>query len=94
MARDRPSPYVPCGDCLFLAVARGAVPRDLSISAKNARNPENTDVCCSDRRMARDRPSPYGEVAFFIVARGPVPCDLHRHDVCFRRCSLRSPDRK
>ena len=30
--------------------------------------------------MARDRPSPYGEgVAFFIVARGPVPRDLHRH---------------
>ena len=23
--------------------------------------------------MARDRPSPYGEGAFFFVARGPVP---------------------
>ena len=23
--------------------------------------------------LARDRPSPYGEVPFFIVVRGPVP---------------------
>ena len=44
--------------------------------------------------MARDRPSPYGEVAFFIVARGPVPRDLHRHDVCLLLCSLCSPDHK
>ena len=34
-------------------------PRDLSISAENVRNPEPTDVCGSDWRMARDRPSPY-----------------------------------
>ena len=27
------------------------------------------------RTMARDRPSPYGEVPFFPVARGPVPRD-------------------
>ena len=26
--------------------------------------------------IARDRPSPYGEVPFFTVARGPVPRDL------------------
>ena len=59
MARDRPSPYGGRRGVLG-DVARGPVPRDLSISAKNARNPETTDVCCSDRRMARDRPSPYG----------------------------------
>ena len=40
------------------------------------------------RAMARDRPSPYVKgVAFFIVARGLVPRDLHRHEVC-------SPDYK
>ena len=31
---------------------------------------------------------------FFIVARGPVPRDLHRYDVCFPLCSLCSPDHK
>ena len=40
---------------------RAGFPRDLSTSAENARSPETTDVCCSDRCMARDRPSPYGE---------------------------------
>ena len=33
------------------------------------------DVFSVARTMARDRPSPYGEGAFFIVARGPVPRD-------------------
>ena len=42
-------------------VARGPVPRDLSTFAENARSPETPDSCCSDRCMARDRPSPYGE---------------------------------
>ena len=36
------------------------------------------DVFSVARAMARDRPSPYGEGRFFIVARGPVPRDLHR----------------
>ena len=84
MARDRPSPYGE-GAVLRLrnrpvTVARGPVPRDLSPSAENARIPETTDVCCSDRCMARDRPSPYGEGAVLrlrnrpvTVARGPVP---------------------
>ena len=45
------------------------------------------DVFSVVRAMARDRPSPYGEGAFFIVARGPVPRDLYRHDV-FPLCSL------
>ena len=48
-------------DFFFLTVARGPVPRDLSTAAENAGSPETTDVCCSDRCMARDRPSPYGE---------------------------------
>ena len=48
-------------DFLVVTVARGPVPRELSISAENARSPETTDVCCSARCMARDRPSPYGE---------------------------------
>ena len=48
-------------DFLVVTVARGPVPRDLSTAAENARSPETTDVCCSDRCMARDRPSPYGE---------------------------------
>ena len=53
------------------------------------------DVFSGARTMARDRPSPYGEgVAFFFVARGPVPRELHRHDVCFPICSLCSPDHK
>ena len=37
----------------------------------------------SARTMARDRPSPYDEVPFFPVARGPVPRDLHRQEVAF-----------
>ena len=42
------------------------------------------DVFSVARTMARDRPSLYGErMAFFIVARGPVPRDHHHHDVCF-----------
>ena len=28
------------------------------------------------------------EETFFTVARGPVPRELHRHDVCFPYCSL------
>ena len=62
-----------------VTVVRGPVPRDLPTYAKNARNPKTTDVCCHDRRMARDRPSPYGEKGRFLisdVARGPVPRDL------------------
>ena len=43
------------------------------------------DVFSVVRTLARDRPSPYGEgwVAFCFVERGPVPRELHRHDVCF-----------
>ena len=29
-----------------------------------------------------------GDAVFFTVARGPVPRDLQRHDVCFLLCSL------
>ena len=42
----------------FFTVARGPVPRERLV----------------DRNMARDRPSPYDEGAFFIVARGPLGC--------------------
>ena len=86
MARDRPSPYGERGR--FLSCSRSAgplgchtriregFPRALSTAAENARSPEATDVCCSARCMARDRPSPYGERGlFFTVARGPVPRD-------------------
>ena len=55
-------------------VARGPVPRDLSAETKNARSPEAMDVFCSDRCVARDRPSPYGGRR--ILARrgtGPRP---------------------
>ena len=52
---------------LDVPVARGPVPRERWIA----------------RGMARDRPSPYGEGAFFIVARGPVPRVVHRQEVAF-----------
>ncbi|RKU32141.1 hypothetical protein C6495_11495 [Candidatus Poribacteria bacterium] len=71
----------------LFTVARGPVPRERSTQTKNVRSPETTDVCCEDRRTARDRPSPYGaqrDVLCTTVARGPVP----------RFCSLQSPDRK
>ena len=68
LARDRPSPYVPCGDCLFFPVARGPVPRNLQTETRNARSPETTDVCCHDLRTARDRPSPYGHPPVGAVA--------------------------
>ena len=59
-------PFSPVGETSwsrFLPVARGPVPRERWIARA--------------RTMARDRPSPYGEGgAFFIVVRGPVPCDL------------------
>ena len=45
---------------VLFTVARGPVPRDLSAETTNVRSPEATDVCCHDRRTARDRPSPYG----------------------------------
>ncbi len=64
---------------IFLTVARGPVPRDLSTPAEKVHNPETTAVCCHDRGMARDRPSPYvpcGDCLFLTVARGPVPRDL------------------
>ena len=65
------------GDAFFFTVARGPVPRDLSISAENVRSPETADVCGSDRCMARDRPSPYGAgKRFFLVARGHVTATL------------------
>ena len=63
VACEGPRPTVNGDDFLFLTVARGPVPRDLSPAAENVRNPETTDVSCSDRCMARDRPSPYGERA-------------------------------
>ena len=53
------------GDVLS-PVARGPVPRDLSAETRNVRSPEAMDVCCHDRCMARDRPSPYGEGALFL----------------------------
>ena len=41
------------------------------------------DVCCHDRRTARDRPSPYGngDDFFLTVARGPVPRPTE-HSTC------------
>ena len=53
-ARDRPSPYVPGGDCLFLTVARGPVPRERSIQPKNiawnvARGPVPRDLSAKTR---------------------------------------------
>ena len=48
-----------------LNVARGPVPRDLSLKTKNVRSREAPDVFCPDRCMARDRPSPYGERGYF-----------------------------
>ena len=59
MARACPSPYDE-RKALFFRSA-GPVPRDLSTAAENARSPETTDSCGSDRGMARDRPSPYDE---------------------------------
>ena len=71
MARDRPTPYGERGRFLGCYRSAGALgchtriragfPRDLSTFAENARSPETTDGCCSNRRVARDRPSPYGE---------------------------------
>ena len=61
---------------IFVTVARGPVPRDLSTAAENARNPETPVVCCSDRGTARDRPSPYvpcGDFFFLTVARELSP---------------------
>ena len=55
-------------------VVRGPVPRDCSTAAENARSQETTDVCGSDRCMARDRPSPYGEGdCFFSRSAGACP---------------------
>ena len=39
---------------------RAGFPRAISAETANVHSPETTDVCCHDRRMARDRPSPYG----------------------------------
>ena len=61
VASEGPRPTVNGDDCLFVTVARGPVPRDLSPCAENARGPETPDVCCSDLCMAGDRPSPYDE---------------------------------
>ena len=83
MARDRPSPYGPGG--VFFHRSAGALgchtriragsPRDLSTAAENARNPETPAVCCADRCMARDRPSPYDEgAAFFYRSAGALGC--------------------
>ena len=52
-------------------VARGPVPRDRSLSEN--RTPTKA-VFRADRRMARDRPSPYGKRhAFFIRSAGACP---------------------
>ena len=72
VASEGPRPTGDGNDFLFFTVARGPVPRDLLTSAENARSPETTDVCCSDRCMARDRPSPYDESGR-QAWRGPVP---------------------
>ena len=68
-------------------VARGPVPRDLSTSAENARNLETTDVCCSDRGMARgtrsharvacEGPRPTGRGGIFSPEQGPVTATLN-----------------
>ena len=58
----------------FFIVARGPVPRDLHwpvmflgpTDLKRTRN-----VFSGARTLARDRPSPYGDVPFFPGARGP-----------------------
>ena len=60
---------------LDVPVARGPVPRDLHrLNVPVARGPVPRDHWMT-RAIARDRPSPYGEGAFFIVVRGPVPRD-------------------
>ena len=59
------------------AQASGFPPRTLDL--RENRTPAKA-VSRSDRGLARDRPSPYGEreVALQTVVRGPVPRDLPR----------------
>ena len=56
-------------------VARGPVPRDPRNKTQNVRSSRGLDVCCHDRCMARDRPSPYGGRRGVLsdVARGTGP---------------------
>ena len=63
--RRGPKPYGSQRGFLRFTVARGPVPRDPSAETKNTRSPEAMDVFCSDRCMARDRPSPYVSGARF-----------------------------
>ena len=53
---------------VFFIVARGPVPRDLSTFAENARSPVTTEVCCSDRCMARGTRSDAR-----VASEGPRP---------------------
>ena len=48
MARACPLPYGE-GETASTPVARGPVPRERSIFAENARNPDPPAVCCADR---------------------------------------------
>ena len=60
----------------FFIVARGPVPRDLHwpVMFLGPTDLKRTrDVFSVARTMARDRPSPYGEVPFFFVSRGTGP---------------------
>ena len=58
VASEGPSPTVNGEDFLGVTVARGPVPRDLSTATENARSPETTDVCCSDRAWRGTGPRP------------------------------------
>ena len=65
----------------FFIVARGPVPRDghrhVMFLGPTALREQETFFSVA-RVLARDRPSPYGDVPFFPVARLPVPRDVEQ----------------
>ena len=79
-------------NCLVLISSRsaGACP-PRALDAACTHDGEGNPLACA---CGMRGPKPYGEGAFFVVARGPVPRELQRHDVCFPLCSLCSPDHK
>ena len=102
MARACPSPSGERGRFLSCYRSAGALgchpriragfPRDLSTFAENARSPETPDVCCSDRCMARDRPSPYDEGGRFLSCyRSAGACPPRSLDLCGKRPQPRDP---
>ena len=54
----------------MVTVARGPVPRDPRNKTQNVRSSRGLDVCCHDRCMARDRPSPYGNMEMSVILTG------------------------